>query len=274
MAAVKGLATAALIKAGVINPAAEVRVLLAWLTGLEPNQLWRLDSLTATQTAELDAAIERRCGGEPLQHITGLAYFRHLTVQVGPGVFVPRPETEVLVDWALDRLRDVGPGGQIVELCAGSGAIAASLALEADPGRIWAVERSDEAWSWLQRNLRGTIVEPVHADMAGALPDLNGDIDLVVANPPYIDPADVSLLSAEVLADPAEALFSPEHGLAASRTVVQVAWRLLKAGGWLGTEHGDQQGPAVVEIMVRQGFQDVRTYQDLTGRDRFTVGRR
>ena len=214
--------------------------------------------------------IRRRLAGEPIQHITKLAYFRTISVQVGPGVFIPRPETEVLAGWAIDQVR-LGCR-VVVELCAGSGAISTAIAAEALGADQWAVEREDLAYSYLTTNLVGTAVVPVHADMAEALPALEGQVDLVVANPPYVPTAEQ--LPYDVRHDPPTALFSGPLGLDATRTVATVAWRLLRPGGVVGSEHGDNQGEAVRSIFAETCFVDTVTNHDLAGRPRFITARK
>jgi len=209
--------------------------------------------------------IRRRLSGEPIQHITNKAFFRTISVQVGPGVFVPRPETEVLAGWAIDQVRQ--GCRMVVELCAGSGAISRAIAAEVPGADQWAVEREDLAYAYLCENLVGTAVVPVHADMAEALPNLDGQVDLVVANPPYV-PTDEQLPD-DVRHDPPPALFSGPLGLDATRTVAEVAWRLLRPGGVVGSEHGDNQGEAVRSIFMQACFADTVTNHDLAGRPRF-----
>jgi release factor glutamine methyltransferase len=260
--------SAALAAAGLESPEADARTLVSFACGLPFGQLGFGGGLTADQQRILDQAVAERLRGKPLQHITGQAHFRTISVHVGPGVFIPRPETEILAGWAIAQIK---PDWRVVELCAGSGAISLAIAAEAKPAQQWALERSPEAFQYLLQNLEGTSIWPVQADMLDGLLELNGTIDLVVANPPYL--AFGAPLASDVLHDPAEALFCGPDPLAAIGIVTGVARRLLKPGGVLGCEHGDDQADQVCAIFARAGFVDISAHQDLTGRARFVVAR-
>ena len=266
----QALAAAGVALSGLPSPSADARALVSHVLGVAPSRLLAGGPLTAAQDDALAVAIGRRLSGEPVQHITGEAYFRTISVRVGPGVFVPRPETEVLAGWAVDQVRQ--GRRTVVELCAGSGAISSSIASESPGAAQWAVERDQRAYGYLTANLAGTGVASVHADMAVALRDQDGLVDLVVANPPYLP--DGQELPDDVRKDPPEALFSGPLGLDATRTVAAVAWRLLRPGGVVGSEHGDDQGDPVRAIFIDVGFNDVRTNRDLTGRPRFVTARK
>ena len=262
-----------LSKAGSPSPGPEARLLVAHVLGVEPSQLVRVDAVTDEQRSAIDELVTRRAAGVPLQHLTGVAYFRYETLAVGPGVFIPRPETEEMVGWALRQL-DGRPVEErrVVELCAGSGAIASALARELPGVRLHAVELSAEAIAYLSRNLAGLDVEVVHGDMVEAFPHLDGSVDLVIANPPYIPENHRGLLPADVVDhDPGMALFSGPDGLDALRVVVSVAERLLRPGGLLATEHDDSHADAVVDLVAAAGFGEVLSHQDLTGRPRFVT---
>lgn len=262
-----------LSKAGSPSPGPEARLLVAHVLGVEPSQLVRVDAVTDEQRSAIDELVTRRAAGVPLQHLTGVAYFRYETLAVGPGVFIPRPETEEMVGWALRQL-DGRPVEErrVVELCAGSGAIASALARELPGVRLHAVELSAEAMAYLSRNLAGLDVEVVHGDMVEAFPHLDGSVDLVIANPPYIPENHRGLLPADVVDhDPGMALFSGPDGLDALRVVVSVAERLLRPGGLLATEHDDSHADAVVDLVAAAGFGEVLSHQDLTGRPRFVT---
>ena len=229
-----------------------------------------IEGITPCQQEILDQAVAARISGTPLQHVTGTAYFRTTSVHVGPGVFIPRPETEVLAGWAIDKVKH--GYDRVVELCAGSGAISRAIVTEASPSACWAVERSEEAYPYLVDNLAGTCVVPVHQDMAQALTDLDGTVDLVVANPPYVPvgqdvPADVQY-------DPDEALYSGADGLDAIRVVADVAMRLLRPGGVVGCEHGEDHARDVQGIFAAVGFDRISTNDDLTNRPRFVTARK
>jgi len=261
---------ALLEQAGIVSPRAEARTLVCFALDVEPSQLALIDDLTTTQQELLDQAVKARISGQPLQHVTGRAYFRTICVHVGPGVFIPRPETELLAGWAIDQVR--AGHGRVVELCAGSGAMSCSIAAESSPAACWAVERSDQAYPYLVENLAGTGVIPVHQDMVGALAGLDGSIDLVVANPPYVPLSQD--LPRDVQADPDEALFSGEEGLDATVDVAEVAMRLLRPGGVVGSEHGDDQAEQVRQIFAQAGFEQIRTHSDLGSRPRFVTARK
>lgn len=256
-------------------PAHEHRLLLEAVVG-EERARHRPVTLTDDEQARLADLIERRISGVPLQHLTGLAYFRYETLHVGPGVFIPRPETEVMTGWVIDRLRERGGDQRVVELCGGSGAISRAIAREYPSARQWVVELSEEALPWLRRNLAGTEVEAVEGDMAEALHELDGTVDVVVVNPPYVPLDAFEGLPVDVRDhDPAMALFSGEDGLDAMHVVEAVAARLLKPGGLLAAEHAEVQHGAVELVIAGRGnFTHVVDHVDLTGRWRFVTGER
>lgn len=258
---------------GSASPQAEARTLVAHVAGVDLGRLLLVPELTSDQVAALDAALARRLAGEPVQHITGVAWFRTTSLVVGPGVFVPRPETETMTGWCLDHL---AAGQRVVELCAGSGAISRSLAIEGPQTDQWAVEVSSEAVPYLATNLVGTGVRVIEADMAVALGDLDGTVDLVVVNPPYVPLEAWESVPADVRDhDPQMAVFSGDDGLDAIRVVARVAARLLKPAGLVAVEHAEVQHAQVVELFARHGGYDtVRDHQDLVGRWRFVTARR
>jgi release factor glutamine methyltransferase len=193
-------------------------------------------------------------------------------------VFTPRPETELLAGWGIDRAREVLASGRapvVVDLCTGSGAIALAVATEVPEAQVHAVELSEEALAWAAKNLAGSGVDLRHGDMAGAFPDLDAAVDVVLCNPPYI-PLDAYLTVAEEarVHDPHLALFSGEDGLEAMRVVEQVAARLLRPSGVVGAEHADVQGESVPAVFSASGrWTDVRDHRDLAGRPRYTTAR-
>ncbi len=269
-----------LAAAGIESDWYDAGILATHVLGIEPRELVLHDSCTADEAAEFGALVEQRCARIPLQHLTGRAHFRHLSLTVGPGVFIPRPETEVVVEAALDELRALvvrGVAGPVVvDLCTGSGAIAAAIAVEAPQARVSAVELSAEAHGWAQRNLRGLGVDLRVGDAATAFPDLDGTVDVVISNPPYI-PHGAVIRDPEVLEhDPGLALWGGgEDGLEVMRGVIARAAELLTPGGLVVVEHADVQGEAVVALLEGTGcFFDVTDHPDLAGRDRFTTGRR
>lgn len=266
-------ATERLAASGSASPAAEARTLVCHVVGVEPGRLLLAPDLDDTQLHDLDLAVSRRVAGEPLQHITGVAWFRTTSLRVGPGVFVPRPETETMTGWCLEQLR---PGQRVVELCAGSGAISKALAVEGAGYEQWAVEVSPDAVSYALRNLAETGVRVVEADMADALYELDGTVDLVVVNPPYVPLEAWESVPADVRDhDPEVAVFSGQDGLDAMHVVADVAARLLRPEGLLAAEHAEVQHDAVVELFARHGAYDtVRDHPDLVGRWRFVTARR
>lgn len=261
-----------------LGSAAEARTLLAHIRGIEVSALALAAEFTDAELAAFDALVQRRLAGEPLQHLTGRAYFAGIEVAVGPGVFIPRPETELLASWALERLEEITKDAEhqpvVVELCAGSGAMSRALATQFPAAQYHAVELSADAAAYLTANLADTAVQVVVGDMADALGELDGTVDLLVVNPPYVPVTARADLPRDVLADPDLALFSGADGLDAIRVVVASAGRLLRAGGWVGCEHDDAHGVSAPELFTRAGFEEVDDHVDLAGRPRFVVGRR
>jgi release factor glutamine methyltransferase len=232
-------------------------------------------AITATDAAAVLSLAERRAAREPLQHITGRAPFRSLNLQVGPGVFVPRPETEQVAQFGIDALRgmpDPEPIG--VDLGTGSGAIALALATEVPHARVWAVEKSAEAFPWTTRNFEEVAARNatlVFGDLADALPELDGTVAVVISNPPYI-PADATPRDPEVrLFDPALALYGGADGLDVVRQVSHTALRLLRPGGTLVIEHGEMQGAMIRGLLDADGWRATATHRDYTTRDRATT---
>ncbi len=273
------LAAVRLAEAGVDSPRSDAEELAAWVHGV------RRGELHTVRDGDFDArfweAVARRENREPLQHITGRAYFRYLELEVGPGVFVPRPETEVMVGWAIDRLRELDIAEPlIVDLCSGSGAIALAIAQEVPRAHVHAVELSDDAAAWTQRNIArlpegGRVT--LHVDDARtALSELNGRVDLVVSNPPYIPLEEWGAVAAEARDyDPQMALFSGPDGLDMIRSLERTAFRLLRPASWVAVEHSDQQGGAVQRIFLEErGWAEAADHRDLTGRPRFVTARK
>jgi release factor glutamine methyltransferase len=270
----RAAATARLEAAGVASPARDADLLLAHVLGVGLGRLPLVDTLTPTQEAEYDALVARRAAREPLQHLTGTAYFRHVELLVGPGVFVPRPETELLAGWAIDQARAL-EAPVVVYLCTGSGAIAKAVADEVPHARVYAVELDEAAHGWATRNLAGTGVELRHGDMADAFDDLAGTVDVVVCNPPYIPLEAWESVEAEARDhDPHLALFSGDDGLVALRVLEQRAALLLRPGGVVGAEHADVQGSSAPAVFAQSGrWVDVRDHEDLAGRARYLTAR-
>ena len=213
--------------------------------------------------------LDRRCANEPLQYLTGVAYFRHLEIKVGPGVLVPRPESELLVESVLTHIEKLSGAVSVVDLGAGSGALALAIATEAPNTHVIAVEKSAEAIYWLKENISfiDEKVRIVESDVSTALDGVKCDV--VIANPPYI--ADGQELPADVRDhEPAIALFGGADGMKAPRLFIAASARLLKPGGFLAIEHHESQGDEIAAVL-NIDFEDILLHQDLTGRPRFTT---
>lgn len=275
-------AAAALARGGVPEPTVDAELLAAHLRaqsrgGVQAASV-RGDEVDAPFRAALDALIARRAAREPLQHITGEAPFRALSLRVGPGVFVPRPETEILAQLALDALLSVAsPRPRAVDLGTGSGALALALATEAPHAQVFGVENSPEALVWANRNA-AAVGAPnariVAADLAEALPELDGTVDVVVSNPPYIPDEHVPRDPEVRDFDPAAALYGGPDGLDVVRAVSVTAMRLLRPGGSVLIEHGELQGTAIRALLAADGWHAAATHLDLTMRDRVTTALR
>ena len=263
-------ATADLAAGGVASPRHDAEVLLSHVTGVPRMMLLTRARLEGPQLQTFRDMIAARARRVPLQHITGTAAFRYVDVEVGPGVFVPRPETELLAGWAINHATTL-ESPVVVELCAGSGAISLSVVHEVPGAMVHAVELDEPAFEWAQRNLAGTGVDLRLGDMAEAFGDLDGTVDVVVANPPYIPLDAWESVAVEARDhDPSLALWSGDDGLDAMRVVDQVAWRLLKRGGVVGAEHADAQGESAPAVFAPR-WADVRDHRDLADRPRFVT---
>lgn len=236
----------------------------------------RGDSIDARSVERLEALATRRAAREPLQHITGMAPFRHLELAVGPGVFVPRPETETVVQFAIDALlnsSDPAPVG--IDLGTGSGAIALAMATEVPHARIHAAELSPDAHAWASRNISGVDnVTLVLSDLGTAFPELDGTAAVVISNPPYVPDAAIPRDPEVRLFDPAMALYGGADGLDIVRVLSTRALQLLHPGGLLVIEHGELQGESIREILTADGWRATATHRDLTLRDRATTALR
>ncbi|WP_308561698.1 peptide chain release factor N(5)-glutamine methyltransferase [uncultured Rothia sp.] len=247
------------------------------------------ERLTPDQVAEYEALVARRACREPLQHITGSAPFYRLELSVGPGVFVPRPETELLVEEALKVLnaRTKSASGtesatgtasatgalRIVDLCTGSGAIAAAIKSELPNAQVFAVELSEDAIPYTRKNLEPLGVHLVQGDALTALPELAGTFDAVLSNPPYIPPANVPADPEAALHDPDMALYGGgEDGMQMPSAIAARAFELLAPGGLFIMEHDDTQEEAVAELLARIGFEGYYPVRDLNNRPRHSVG--
>ncbi|MFZ5847055.1 MAG: peptide chain release factor N(5)-glutamine methyltransferase [Actinomycetota bacterium] len=267
-----------LATAGVASPEYDAAELLAHILGTTRPALSLVADVDADRAAEFTRLVERRANREPLQHLLGSAAFRYVELAVGPGVFVPRPETEVLAGWGVDRAREVLAEGRspvVVDLCTGSGAMALALATEVPGAEVHAVELDEGAYAWAARNLEGTGVDLRQGDMADAFGDLDGTVDVIVCNPPYIPLEAYESVAAEARDfDPALALWSGEDGLDAMRVLERVAARLLRPGGVVGAEHAEVQHESAPVVFAQAGrWIDVRDNPDLAGRPRFVTAR-
>ncbi|HYO60967.1 MAG TPA: peptide chain release factor N(5)-glutamine methyltransferase [Actinomycetota bacterium] len=228
----------------------------------------------AAEGRDVEELVRRRLAGEPLQYVLGTAAFRRIELKVGPGVFIPRPETELVAERAMERLP---AGGTLVDLCTGSGAIALSVADERPDALVVATELSPAAaqWATTNRDSLGLPVDIRPGDLFEALPpDLAGRVDVVVGNPPYVDPNERSMLPPDVVDhEPGEALFAPGGGTSVVERIADEAPAWLRGDGWLVLEIGETQGDAVRKILDSKGFADVSVHPDLTGRDRIAEGR-
>lgn len=256
--------------AGVASPDHDAAELLAHVLGTTRGGLVLVDAVEPVVVASYDVLLERRAAREPLQHLTGVAGFRHVELAVGPGVFVPRPETELLAGWAIAAAAPL-ESPVVVDLCTGSGAIARAVADEVPHARVHAVELDESAYVWAERNLAGTGVDLRAGSMASAFDDLAGSVDVVVCNPPYIPLEAWESVAVEARDhDPHLALFSGQDGLDAMRVLERRARLLLRPGGVVGAEHADVQGESAPGVFVAAGgWADVRDHDDLAGRPRY-----
>jgi release factor glutamine methyltransferase len=285
-----GAAQRQLLDAGVPSPAADAQLLAAHALGVERRELTRRIvlgyELKDAESARLRSLLEQRAERVPLQHLTGLTGFRNLELAVGPGVFIPRVETELsagLAVAAATALVEAGDEPLVVDLCTGSGAIALAVADEVPQARVVAVELDPAAVAWAARNVErlglGDRVDLRAGDAVRAdthvLAEFVGQVDVLVANPPYIPP-DAEPTEPEVRDhDPALALYGGgDDGLATARGVIAAAARLLRPGGVFVMEHGDQQGASTRALLAGPQWTDVATQRDLAGRDRALTARR
>ncbi|GAA1894174.1 N5-glutamine methyltransferase family protein [Williamsia serinedens] len=273
-------ATARLAAVGVASPRVDAELLVAHVLRVDRGRLVVVDSLTDAEHAELTALVGRRADREPLQHILGDAAFGPVTLAVGPGVFVPRPETELLLEWAVGACARAGPAPRVVDLCSGSGALALGVAALTD-ATVVAVEKDADALIWLRRNVTDA-PEPwrrrveVRAGDATTLDwrhPADGPIDVVVSNPPYVpSTADVT---PEVAHDPDVAVFGGRDGMSVITPMVAAIAAVLVPGGRCAIEHDDTTADRVAAALdATDAFDGVVAHRDLTGRPRFVSARR
>lgn len=268
------MASQKLSEVGVPSPQADATWLLCHV--LDTNRsdlLTRItfdQELTIEQLADFLAALSRREKREPLQHITGKAAFRSLELMVGPGVFVPRPETEQVVQYAIDYLRQLPKPGVAIDLGTGSGAIAIAMATEVPQTKVYAVELSDAAFAYAAKNIEANaaMVELRLGAMQNVVSDLVGGLDVVISNPPYIPNSAIPKDPEVRNYDPELALYGGEDGLDVIRDISGIAAALLRSGGLLVLEHADGQSEAIRELLLNDGWLSVNAFQDASLRYR------
>ena len=265
--------------AGIADARVDAELLAAHVLGVPRGAVEaaavRGDLLAAPDAARLDALVARRATREPLQHLTGTAPFRHLELRVGPGVFVPRPETEMVAQLAIDALSSAASAAPIaVDLGTGSGAIALAMATEVPHSQVFAAENSVDAFVWTKENF--ALVAPGNAELAfidleRAFPELDGRVSVVASNPPYVPDAAIPRDPEVRFFDPPAALYGGADGLDVVRVVSRVGLRLAHPGGTIVIEHGEWQGAAVCDLLTADGWRAASTHPDLTMRDRATT---
>ncbi|MEM6109814.1 peptide chain release factor N(5)-glutamine methyltransferase [Mycobacterium sp. 050272] len=264
-------AAAVLAEAGIDSARWDAEELAAHVAGAERGRLTLIESIDDEFVVRYRDIVAARSRRVPLQHLTGTAAFGPVLLHVGPGVFIPRPETEAILEWAIARRLGAAP--VIVDLCTGSGALAVTLARHRPAARVIAIDDSDAALDYARRNVEGTAVELIRADVTEQrlLPELDGRVDLIVANPPYV-PDDAALDPEVAQHDPPRAVFGGPDGMTVISAVVDLAGRWLRPGGAFAVEHDDTTSSRTVELIKCTGlFEDVRARQDLTGRPRFVT---
>jgi release factor glutamine methyltransferase len=267
-------AAALLAEAGIDSARFDAEQLAAHVAGTDRGRLTLIESIDDEFFRRYRDVVAARSRRVPLQHLIGTAAFGPVVVHVGPGVFTPRPETEAMLAWATAQRLDTRP--VIVDLCTGSGALAVALARHRPAARVIGIDDSDAALEYARRNTDGTAVELVRADVTtpGLLPELDGRIGLVVANPPYV-PDSVALEPEVAQHDPPHAVFGGQDGMAVIDAVVRLAGRWLCAGGLFAVEHDDTTSSQTVELVASTGlFDDIKARQDLARRPRFVTARR
>ncbi len=271
--------TDVLAEAGVPTPRVDAELLAAHVLGVERGRLLLVRELDAATAERLRGLARQRAWRVPLQHVTGSAVLGRVELRVGAGVFVPRPETELLLSWGLSLVEPLR-APVVVDLCTGSGALALAFAHERADAQVHAVDNASSALDWARHNAAertaaGDVPVTVHAgDVADptVLGQLHGAVDLVLCNPPYVPEG--TEVPAEVAAhDPAAAVFAGDGGLQVIRHVVARAARLLRPGGGLAVEHDDTHGDAAPELFRAAGFTEVAAREDLAGRPRFVTAR-
>jgi release factor glutamine methyltransferase len=263
-----------LAEGGIEAAEQEARRLVLAATGIDRHELFESQEIENERGAIAEALAQRRVGGEPLQYLTGVAGFRYLELAVGPGVMIPRPETEVVAERAMARLPE---RGTVVDCGTGSGAIALAIAHERPDATVFATERSPVALAWAEKNRAelGLEVRLIACDLLAGLPsELRRSVDVIVANPPYVATSEQELLARDVVEhEPHEALFAGPHGLDVIGRLAEEAPDWLRPGGCLVLEIGESQADDVNALLHAKGYVDVRVHPDLTGRPRIAEAR-
>jgi len=274
------MATDKLSTAGVVSPSVDAELLGCFVLGVSRSELIMLSLsnqlFPANKVSDYLSSVTRRERREPLQHITGIAAFRHLELEVGPGVFIPRPETEQLVELAIGHIKGIEKP-MVIDLCSGSGAIAIALSTELAGAEVYSVELSEQAYDFLQHNYQKYGLDPSRSrneDLATAFDELEGKLDLVISNPPYIPNSAVPIDLEVQLHEPRLALYGGEDGLDVIRRISARAMCLLKPSGLLLIEHADSQALAISELLLTDGWLEVASSQDLAGKDRMISARK
>ena len=265
-------AAVALAEAGVGSARTDAELLAAHAAGVDRGQL-AITEPSPEFFCRYDGLVAQRAKRVPLQHLTGSAAFGPVTVHVGPGVFIPRPETEAMLEWAFSQRLPEQP--VIVDLCTGSGALALALANRWPDARVVAVDDAEDALEYARGNVAGTAVELIKADVTqpGLFPELTDRVDLIVTNPPYIP--DGTVLEPEVAEhDPPHALYGGPDGMRVVNAIVELAARWLRVGGRCAVEHDDTTSAHTVAAFTRAGFAEITARADLTGRPRFVTATR
>lgn len=268
-------ATVLFAAAGIDSARYDAEELAAYAAGTERGRLMMMESPGSDFFDRYEELIVARSARIPLQHIIGRAAFGPLMLEVGPGVFIPRPETEAMLEWVLKNVasQTFGNPAVIVDACTGSGALAIALSGSLPGARVVAIEDCESALDFARRNCAATAVELIHADVTtpGLLSELDGGVDLMVSNPPYIPEG--SELDPEVAQhDPEHALFGGPDGMSVIAPLCELAGRLLRPGGVFAVEHDDTTSVSTIQTVNRTGcFDQVTSRPDFTGRPRFVT---
>ncbi|MCS2154563.1 peptide chain release factor N(5)-glutamine methyltransferase [Scandinavium goeteborgense] len=257
------------------SPRRDAEILLGHVTGKSRTYILAFDetTLTTEEGAQLETLLSRRVNGEPVAHLVGMREFWSLPLEVTPATLIPRPDTECLVEQALGRLPE--SPCDILDLGTGTGAIALALASERPDCRVTAVDFVADAVALATRNARSLGINNVMIAQSNWFSALDGKtFGMIVSNPPYIDEQDPHLAEGDVRFEPLSALVAADEGLADLAHIIQEGRRFLLSGGWMLLEHGWKQGPAVRELYIQAGYDEVETCRDYGGNERLTVGRR